>query len=538
MPAETRILIVDDDPALLQALPETLRLRIDGAVVDTADSAAAALERIKAVDYDAVVTDIKMPGMDGLTLLKEIRSIRPETPTLLITGHGEHDLAVQALRGGAYDFIAKPIERDYFAASLNRAIRTRQLKRELDAQKSELEEHAKQLEHALRMYEREHSIAETLQRSLLPRRLPDIPGITAAARYLPATPEAVGGDWYDMFSLPGGRVGLVMGDVAGRGIQVASLMGQLRNALRAYAGEGYSPSVVLSRLATIIEPTEMATVLFMVFDPSAWKIEYANAGHPPPLVATPDGHASFLEGGSLPLGPALNQTYRDLTTDLTPGSLLMLYTDGLVEDRRTDLNESLQRLKDAVVRSGNGDVEQLADRIVKEIRATNAGSDDTALLILRIAELDPSKFELTLPAIPASLPAIRHALRRWMADARVEVDDAYEVLVASCEACTNVIEHAYGLANGDVEVHATMDKDVIGVIVRDHGTWTPTRGVHRGRGLHMIEALMEDVEIRHTEHGTMVCMRYHRRGSRNDVDRANQGEGSQGRPGRVTRRGN
>ncbi|HET6781780.1 MAG TPA: response regulator, partial [bacterium] len=202
MAAETRILIVDDDPALLQALPETLRLRIDGVVVDTADSAAAALERIKAVDYDAVVTDIKMPGMDGLALLNEIRSLRPETPTLLITGHGEHDLAVQALRGGAYDFIAKPIERDYFAASLNRAIRTRQLKRELDAQKTELEEHTKQLERALRMYEREHSIAETLQRSLLPRRLPDIPGITAAARYLPATPEAVGGDWYDMFSLP------------------------------------------------------------------------------------------------------------------------------------------------------------------------------------------------------------------------------------------------------------------------------------------------------------------------------------------------
>jgi serine phosphatase RsbU (regulator of sigma subunit)/anti-sigma regulatory factor (Ser/Thr protein kinase) len=538
MPAVTRILIVDDDPALLQALPETLRLRIDGAVVDTVDSAAAALERIKAVDYDAVVTDIKMPGMDGLALLNEIRSLRPETPTLLITGHGEHDLAVKALRGGAYDFIAKPIERDYFAASLNRAIRTRHLKRELDAQKAELEEHAKQLERAVQMYEREHSIAETLQRSLLPRRLPDIPGITAAARYLPATPEAVGGDWYDMFSLPGGRVGVVMGDVAGRGIQVASLMGQLRNALRAYAGEGYPPSVVLSRLATIIEPTEMATLLFMVFDPSSWKIEYANAGHPPPLVATPDGHAAFLEGGSIPLGPALNQTYRDFTADLVPGSLLMLYTDGLVEDRATDLNESLHRLRDAVVRSGNDDVEHLADRLVKEIRSTSASSDDTALLILRIAELDPSKIELTMPSIPASLPAIRHALRRWMADAGVEADDAYEVLVASCEACSNVIEHAYGLANGDVEVYATIVQDVIEVTVRDRGTWTPPRGVHRGRGLHMIRALVEDMEVRQTDQGTIVRMRYRRRGSRNDVDRADQGDGSQRSAGSVAGGGN
>jgi serine phosphatase RsbU (regulator of sigma subunit)/anti-sigma regulatory factor (Ser/Thr protein kinase) len=537
MAAETRILIVDDDPALLQALPETLRLRMDGVVVDTADSAAAALERIKAVDYDAVVTDIKMPGTDGLALLNEIRSHRPDTPTLLITGHGEHDLAVQALRGGAYDFIAKPIDREYFAASLNRAIGTRQLKRELDAKKASLEEHAKELERALRMYEREHNIAETLARSLLPRRLPDIPGITAAARYLPATPEAVGGDWYDMFSLPGGRVGVVMGDVAGRGIQVASLMGQLRNALRAYAGEGYSPSVVLSRLATIIEPTEMATLLFMVFDPSAWKIEYANAGHPPPLVATPDGRAVFLEGGSLPLGPALNQTYRDLSADLVPGSLLMLYTDGLVEDRSTDLDQSLRRLREAVLRNGNRDVEHLADRIVSEIRAASASSDDTALLILRFAALDPAKFTLTLPAIPSSLPAIRHALRRWLTDAELSTDEAYEILVACCEACSNVIEHAYGLSNGNVEVHAAMARDQVEITVRDSGTWTTPRGVHRGRGLQMIQALMEDTEIRQTDHGTIVRMRYRRRGSGNDVDRTNPSAGAQRGTRRVSRRG-
>src|SRR3989442_9553940 len=105
------VLIVDDDPALLQALPETLRLRMSGVTVDTADSALAALDRITARDYDAIVTDIKMPGMDGLTLLAEILGRRPGTPTLMITGHGEYDLAVRALRGGAYDFIQKPIDR-------------------------------------------------------------------------------------------------------------------------------------------------------------------------------------------------------------------------------------------------------------------------------------------------------------------------------------------------------------------------------------------------------------------------------------------
>src|SRR5205807_2469283 len=118
---QARVLIVDDDPALLQALPQALRLRMSGLTVETADSAAAALDRIAARDYDVIVTDIKMPGMDGLALLAEIRTRWPDTPTLMITGHGEHDLVVDALRGGAYDFIQKPIDRDYFVASLVRA---------------------------------------------------------------------------------------------------------------------------------------------------------------------------------------------------------------------------------------------------------------------------------------------------------------------------------------------------------------------------------------------------------------------------------
>jgi len=129
-----RVLIVDDDPALLQALPEALRLRMNGVMVDTADSAAAALERIAVHDYDAIVTDIKMPGMDGFALLEEVRVRRPDTPTLMITGHGEHALAIGALRGGAYDFIQKPIDREYFVSSLQRAIDTAEMNRRVKEQ--------------------------------------------------------------------------------------------------------------------------------------------------------------------------------------------------------------------------------------------------------------------------------------------------------------------------------------------------------------------------------------------------------------------
>lgn len=142
----SRVLIVDDDPSLLEALPEALRLRMDNLDVDTSDSAHAAIDRITETDYDALVVDIKMPGIDGLELLSEIKKIRPETPTLLITGHGDHELAVQALRVGAYDYVTKPIDRDYFVTSLSRAIECHALSRDVRTKRLELLHHVEELE--------------------------------------------------------------------------------------------------------------------------------------------------------------------------------------------------------------------------------------------------------------------------------------------------------------------------------------------------------------------------------------------------------
>ena len=149
------VLIVDDDVALLEALPEALRLRMGGVTVETADSAASALDRIAERDYDAIVTDIKMPGMDGLALLDEIRTRRPDTPTLIITGHGENDLVVHALRGGARDFIQKPIDRDYFVAALYRAIREHAASRQVKEQQVAMETWAEELEQVVEKLEGE-----------------------------------------------------------------------------------------------------------------------------------------------------------------------------------------------------------------------------------------------------------------------------------------------------------------------------------------------------------------------------------------------
>jgi signal transduction histidine kinase len=149
------VLIVDDDNALLQALPQAIYLRMNDVKVDTCDSALEALEQIKQHEYDAIVSDIKMPGMDGLALLGKIQELCPRTPTLLITGHGDHSLAIQALRGGAYDFIQKPIERDYFIAALHRAIQTHQLRVQVAEQQEALELHAKSLEQTVQERTRE-----------------------------------------------------------------------------------------------------------------------------------------------------------------------------------------------------------------------------------------------------------------------------------------------------------------------------------------------------------------------------------------------
>lgn len=143
----SRILIVDDDPALLQALPEALKLRLgDDVWIDVVESGMAALERLNEDEYDVIVSDIKMPGMDGLTLLERVAAVRPATPTLLITGHGEHDLAIRALRAGAYDYVQKPIDRDYFVSSVKRALQMRALSRQVEEQRQALERYASSLE--------------------------------------------------------------------------------------------------------------------------------------------------------------------------------------------------------------------------------------------------------------------------------------------------------------------------------------------------------------------------------------------------------
>jgi integral membrane sensor domain MASE1/anti-sigma regulatory factor (Ser/Thr protein kinase) len=351
----------------------------------------------------------------------------------------------------------------------------------------------------------EHYIAGTLQRSLLPARLPDIAGLPVAAHYAPATPEAVGGDWYDVLVLPDGRVGLAIGDVAGRGVGAAAIMGRLRHALRAYAAEGHGPGELLGLLGDLMEADEMATVFYLIVDPVTWTAHYASAGHPPALAIEPNGHTRFLEGSGLPLGARFQRGYKEHRAAVEPNTVLILYTDGLVEDTDVGIEEGLRRLEQAAGASLKGSWNDLPKRITALALQGRTPRDDVAILTLQVGVLDPGRLHMRLPAVPSSLPQIRHTFRRWLGQTKTDPDDVFAVLVAVGEACTNVIEHAYGPGDAALEVEGTLVGGQISIAVRDNGAWrTPRDGAHGGRGLHVMQRLMDNVEIQAGTGGTTV----------------------------------
>jgi len=359
------------------------------------------------------------------------------------------------------------------------------------------------------LYEREHRIVETLQRSLLPARLPRLPGISIAARYSPGGAD-VGGDWYDAIELGGGGVGVAMGDVVGHGIEAASLMGELRNSLRAYALEGVSPAEALAkldRLITEMERGKMATLIYAVIDADWTQLRFAGAGHPPPLVLGGDGGAEYLwDGRSTPLGVGGPGTYEEGTATLEPGSTLALYTDGLIEVRGETLNTGLHRLKEAVL-SGPDEPEALCAHVVDAMLGSRAAGDDVAFLALRTVPLTKERFRVQLPTNRVSLRYARRTLGRWLEQAGAHRADAFDIQLASHEACANAIEHAYQFGEAEVELEARLTGGEVTLVVRDSGEWREQANGHRGRGIEMMKAVMDDVTVKGGPDGTEVELR-------------------------------
>jgi serine phosphatase RsbU (regulator of sigma subunit) len=239
-----------------------------------------------------------------------------------------------------------------------------------------------------RLHAQAAATAETLQRSLLPLRLPTHDRVAFEARYLPARrQDSVGGDWYDVIPLPEGRLGATVGDVSGKGISAAAIMGRLRVALRAYALEGHPPGVVLEKLNTYHEQAGVetfATALYLVLEPDARRLSIASAGHLPPLICDGVGARVAQLAVGPPLGCGLDTRYGDTTLLLEDGSSIVLYTDGVVERRDTLIDTMLRRFAEAAGDVDRGDPREMADRLLaRMMHQTSQAEDDRALVVIR-----------------------------------------------------------------------------------------------------------------------------------------------------------
>jgi anti-sigma regulatory factor (Ser/Thr protein kinase)/putative methionine-R-sulfoxide reductase with GAF domain len=373
----------------------------------------------------------------------------------------------------------------------------------------------------------ERTASVALQASLVPVQLPHIPGLELSGRYVPAENGGVGGDWYDVFTLPTGHVYFSVGDVVGRGLQAAVVMGRLRSTIRAYALDHRDPAEVVAKVDRKLlhfEPTEMATMLLAVLDPAHRTMRVSVAGHPPPVVAF-GGVAGDVSARSLdvavdpPLGVREGVHRRSTTVDLASGAVVCFFTDGLVERRGVPLETRLDILR-ALVTTERPDT--VCARAMSALVGLEPPSDDVALLVFRrLADRQFTDLHMVVPAKAAELSRIRAGVRRWLAAVGATPADVTDLLVAVGEACSNVIEHAYGPRAGGIDLRMSLepagpagpaDPDGAGgaarvvVRVQDRGTWRSARGHNRGRGLRLIEGFCDEHRIEAGPEGTEVVM--------------------------------
>ncbi|ARF53997.1 SpoIIE family protein phosphatase [Streptomyces gilvosporeus] len=372
-----------------------------------------------------------------------------------------------------------------------------------------------------RRYTREHAAALTLQRTLLPQHVAPQSAVDLAHRYLPSDNTAgVGGDWFDVIGLSGTRVGLVVGDVVGHGLQAAATMGRMRTTVRALARLDLSPDELLSRLDDLVgqpagertgtpgaeageDVATGVTCLYAIYDPVSRHCTMARAGHLPPAVVDPEGRLSFPD---LPAGPPLGLgglPFESLEIELPVGSLLALFTDGLVEGRERDIEAGLRTLGRVLGENGRP-LEELCDRAVAELLPAGTAADDSALLLVRTRELDARQVAAwELPAEPAAVGRARELatgqLRAWGLE---ELSYATELVVS--ELVTNGVRHASG------PLHLRLLRDLTLLTeVSDTGHTSPhlrhaASDDEGGRGLFIVAQLVQRWGTRYTPYGKTI----------------------------------
>ncbi len=357
-------------------------------------------------------------------------------------------------------------------------------------------------------FEHEHDLASQLQRSLLPDRLPHAAGIELAGHYHAGGHAVeIGGDWYDAVRRPDGIVQLCVGDVSGRGIGPATVMGRQRNTFHVCAYDTVSPAEIIRRLLRQAEGDEMITVACLSLDPYTGELVYACAGHPPPLLLDRDtSEIVRLDRASAPpVGVAEPADIVEAKLMLPAHAALALYTDGLIERRGVNIDHGIDLL-------GRVLACQTAispDGVLRRIRdLLGAPDDDVALLLLNF-DAERTIFELEMPARADSLPTLRQRLRRWLARRGLEEFEAADVVLAVTEACNNAIEHAYRTGEGTISVAVHDEWETLEITVEDHGSWRERDDSNdeRGRGLVLMRQLMHSAEVDGGAKGTRVTLR-------------------------------
>ncbi|MDX3757825.1 SpoIIE family protein phosphatase [Streptomyces mirabilis] len=363
---------------------------------------------------------------------------------------------------------------------------------------------AQSLQRAM-FYEQEKDLAQGLQQAMLPRSIPSVPGADIAVRYRSASlGRDIGGDWYDVIPLPGGRVGAVIGDVQGHDTHAAAVMGQLRIVLRAYAAEGHTPATVMARASVFLHELDtdrFATCLYAEADLSTGVVQLVRAGHIDPVIRQNDGTCRRQSvAGGLPLGLSAlfgRLEYPVDTVELDPGQTLVLCTDGLVEQPGVDLDEGMHTLMELIC-SGPDDVRDLADRLI-DVAEERGGDDDVALLALRRRGPGPQQSGGRLqhhvaPGDPEALTEARHmiraAVRAWGGGERAD-----EVELVADELITNALMHTEGAAIVTLRVLSGPGRR-LRAEVEDSSSALPRRreaGVSgvSGRGLLLVDRLAD-----------------------------------------------
>ncbi|MFP5022673.1 SpoIIE family protein phosphatase [Pseudonocardia phyllosphaerae] len=365
------------------------------------------------------------------------------------------------------------------------------------------------------LHQAEHEVAVTLQRSLLPQKLPELDRLSIATRYRPGTQGTeAGGDWFDVLDLADGTVALVVGDVVGRGPAAAAVMGQLRSAVASNLVNGQPPAGALEQLdqyALRVRGAMASTVAIATIDLDSGEIRYASAGHPPPLVCGADGVRTLSSGRGVPLGISGRPPFSEATAHMAPGETILLCSDGLFERRGEVIDDGLARLAAAFDDLGETQPREMADTLLNRMSEGLAIPDDTVVVVARLM---PPPLRLSVGADPKRLYALRRAVTSWTTSCGMGPDAASDLQLTVGEAVTNAIEHAYlpedtdSAAGVDLELALTPD-GAVSVVVTDGGRWRPPPPDpgYRGRGLALIRELAEDVHVEPGDSGTTVRFR-------------------------------